>query len=65
MFSQFPSFSCRTRAGVRLLGVEENFSSFLWQTQASINPRGTVAKVTVFKKEGGLLMTPQDGKHKG
>ena len=55
-------FSCRTRAGIRMLGVEENSFSNLWKTQASINPRGTVAKVTVFKKEGGLIESED---HKG
>jgi hypothetical protein len=45
-----------------MLGVEENSASSLWNTQASINPRGTVAKVTVFKKDGGILPLSQGDK---
>ena len=39
---------CRTRSGLRLLGVEE--VSKAWTVRVELNARGTVATVTAFKK---------------
>jgi len=39
---------CRTRSGLRLLGVEE--VSKTWTVRVELNARGTVATVTAFKK---------------
>ena len=39
---------CRTRSGLRLLGVEE--VSKAWTVRVELNARGTVATVTALKK---------------
>jgi hypothetical protein len=39
---------CRTRSGLRLLGVEE--ISNAWTVRVDMNARGTTATVTAFKK---------------
>lgn len=39
---------CRTRSGLRLVGVEETSSS--WTIRVDVNARGTSATVTAFKK---------------
>ena len=41
-------FRCRTRSGLRLLGVEQ--VSNAWTIRVDINAKGTLATVTAFKK---------------
>ena len=51
---------CRTRSGMRLLGVEE--VSNAWKVRVDINARGTIATATAFKKSLQTTMASQDNK---
>merc|ERR1712223_1487154 len=54
------TIKCRTRSGMRLLGVEE--VSNAWKVRVDINARGTIATVTAFKKTLQTTMASEDNK---
>ena len=48
---------CRARRGVRIEGIEETSGD--WTLRLDLNSRGSVATVTAFRKEAGLLRSGQ------